>query len=294
MTIRHALPSELDAIAALVAGLQAYGETHMALFGESRDDIAAEIRAWGPAWHEQSLVAEGERHELVGFVGVEADPELERGWIYGPLVGLPHWDEAAELLLRRALADLLPDGARDLELVGDDENVRLAELARSHGFERRTPSLVLELHRSAASRLPPAEVAPVEPAQHAAVAALHDALFTDTYFSGEQLVDQHVRGEAVVLALVEQGALTGYAAGRLDPAGEGHVDFVGVSEERRSEGRGGRLVAAICAILLQSARSKVALVVYLDNAPALRVYERLGFVEARRVVGYRRRPESPS
>lgn len=293
MSIRGAVAGELDELARFVAWHQARRESTIAFFGRSAKDVAAEIRSWDASWFDRCLVAE--RHgEIVGFVGVDGDGELGRAWIHGPVVDADAWDALADELLERCIDERIADDARDLELAGDVANARLAELARRHGFERRTPSRALEIGREAVSRLAPGEVPPLEPAQHEELVALHDRLFPATYYSGRQLVEQHGRGEATVLALVEASRLTGYAAGRSDATGEGYVDFVGVDEPARGAGRGRRLVTAICRCLLEQSGSKVALTVYEDNLAALALYDRLGFEVVASIVGYRRRLGRPA
>jgi ribosomal protein S18 acetylase RimI-like enzyme len=208
-----------------------------------------------------------------------------------PRTAPAEWDAVADVLLARVVTDVVREEARDIELAADAGNERLHELALRHGFRRGKPSCALEIGTDAISRLPRADVPALAGAQHTELVALHDLLFPGTYYSGRQVVEQHERGEAIVLALMEEGRLTGYAVGRIDSAGEGYLDFLGVAEDARGSGLGRRLVTAICRRLVDAgARSKVSLTVYEDNAPALALYERLGFTRAASLVGYRRRP----
>lgn len=285
--LRGARPDELGLIAAFVARLQERPESRIPYFDESSDEIAAEIASWGSDWARRCLVAERETH-IVGFVGVEVDPELGRAWIYGPFAEDAEWDDVADLLLREAI---VLAGVEDLELLGDDAHVRLAALAAQHGFPRGRRSFGLEIGRQAVEQLPQVAVPPLEPRRQAAFATLHEALFPRTYYSGIQLAEQHERGEAVVLTLVEDGTVVGYAVGRGKEGGAAYVDFLGVAEQARGRGLGRRLTTAVCHALLEDERrSKVTLTVYEDNVAALALYDRLGFERVASMVGYRRRP----
>ena len=287
--IGAALAEELEELARFVGRHQERPESNVPFFGSTPEEVAAEIAAWGPSWFETCLVAKRDG-DLVGFIGANVDGELGRAWVHGPFVEPASWHELADRLLERCTADATARGADDHELAGDSANERLGELAGRHGFERRTPSKSLELGRNELARLPPASVPPLEADDEGAFVELHERLFPATYYSGSQLVHQHARREAIVLALVEHGVLTGYAAGRIHATGEGYVDFVGVAEDARGEGRGRRLVTSICRRLLDEAPvSKISLTVYEDNVAALALYDRLGFELAASVVGYRRR-----
>ncbi len=288
-TIRAASASELAELARFVTRLQERPESAIPSLGRTAAEIAAQVEGWGADWFARCTVAELDG-EVAGFIGADVDTEIERAWVHGPLVTPSHWDELAERLLERSIATAAASGVHDLELLGDVANARLAELAGAHDFERRTPAYSLEIRREHILALPPTSVPPFGDDHREALFELHETLFPGTYYSGAQLADQHRRGEATLLALVENGELVGYAAGRVDPAGgDGYLDFVGVAEAARGRGHGRTLVVAICRQLVVDPRcAKVALTVYEDNVSALALYDRLGFTRAASMVGYRR------
>jgi ribosomal protein S18 acetylase RimI-like enzyme len=286
-TIRGARSNELGLISAFVARLQERPESRIPYFDELPDQITAEIASWGSDWPLRCRVAERDT-QIVGYVGVEVDPELGRAWIYGPFAEDAAWDELADPLLQEAIA---LTGVEDLELLGDDAHVRLAALAAQHGFPRGRRSFGLEIERHVVEQLPHTAVPRLNPSQQAAFASLHEALFPRTYYSGIQLAEQHGRGEAIVLTLLEDGDVLGYAVGRGKEGEAAYVDFLGVAEHARGRGLGRRLTTAVCNALLEDERrSKVALTVYEDNVAALALYDRLGFERVASMVGYRRRP----
>jgi ribosomal protein S18 acetylase RimI-like enzyme len=268
--------------------LQAIPESRIPYVDESADHIAAELVRWSNEWQTRSRVAEHDGR-IVGFVGVDVDLELNRAWIHGPFVEDDHWDELADDLLRAAVELARVD---DLELLGDGTHVRLAQLAQRHGFPSGRRSLELAIASDTVAALPDREVPRLEEQHRSVFVALHDSLFPRTYYSGAQLVEQHARGEAIVLTLTADEAVVGYAVGRGRDSGGAYLDFVGVGEHARGRGYGRTLTIAICKALLEDPQhSRVVLTVYDDNATALALYDSIGFTVSSSMIGYRRRPE---
>ena len=82
--------------------------------------------------------------------------------------------------------------------------------------------------------------------------------------------------------------LLGYAAGRVQPDGEGYLDFIAVADAARGRGTGKDLMTAICRqVIAASTTGKLHLTVQDHRAPARRMYESLGFTRSLSIVGYR-------
>lgn len=273
-----------------MARLQTRSETRNAFFGDNAEEIAALLTAWETSWVDTSLVTE-RGGQIVGFIGAELDESLGRVWIHGPVVAVPDWDGVADALLA-ALDGALPAMPWDRELAGDVANAQLAVLASRHGFVAGEVHHVLTLGAASVEDLPASSVSPLSPSHEQAFFELHAQLFPGTYYSGPQLLGQAARGEADVLGLADGDELVGYVAGRIDEGGDGYIDFVGVARDRRREGHGALLVAAISRALAERAAiAAVRLTVSCENRAALVLYDTLGFVRTSSAVGYRRRVE---
>lgn len=171
-------------------------------------------------------------------------------------------------------------------------NARLAGFAARHGFVAGKVHHVLSRDVLGIDELPASAVPPLEPACEEAFLELHEQLFPNTYYSGQQLVDQAASGDAVVLGLVDHDTLVGYVAGRIDERGDGYVDFVGVAPGSRRRGHDATLVAAVSRALAERGPIReIRLTVSSENAAALALYEALGFARVSSAVGYRRRAE---
>src|SRR5262249_35182124 len=179
---------------------------------------------------ETSRVAERGRR-LVGFVGAEIDESLDRVWFYGPVVDDPDWHVVADALLAALTTGVPGSTGKTAEVVGDVANARLAAFAERHGFGAGKVHHLLALPAPMIESLERPELAPIAVEHESAFVARHEELFPGTYYSGPQLLDQAARGKAVVLGVIDDGRLVGYAAGRVDEGGDGYLDFVGVAPD---------------------------------------------------------------
>ncbi len=286
--IRGARAEDLRAVAAFVAARQADLASRIAYFGESPAEIEAYLPTWSPPWTETSRVAV-EGTTLTGYIGAELDVAVGRAWIHGPLVSDASWDAVAEELWT-ALLPAIPQAIEDVELTGDVANVRLAAFAARRGLTGGDVHVVLELQAAAVDRLPAADVPRVPRTYADELVTLHEELFPNTYYSGRQLLEQAESGEATLLGVVVDEQLVGYAVGRIDEAGAGYIDFLGVAPGARRAGYGRTLVTALCRALRPRMRvPAVRLTVAETSAAALALYDGLGFRRVSSAIGYRRR-----
>lgn len=219
----------------------------------------------------------------VAVIGAEFDPALRRAWVRGPLVAdLPPADAAT---LRRelvvALLQALPQIDRFDAFPSADETALIATY-HAVGFEDQQQHHVMRL--DAGTPLPASDFAgtlvdarPDDPAIQR-LAPLHDRLFPGSYLPGERLaaeLDDHRR--LFIAHLDGQAAGYVYVQDKpLEP--EGYVDYLGVDESARGRGVGRALLLAASRWALQErALPCVHLTVRQDRAPALGLYESLGF-----------------
>ncbi len=70
---------------AFIAGLNGNAEDHIGYFDTSVDDIARSLRLLTLPVDEGFRLAI-QNGQIVGVLGIEADSEIGRAWMYGPLV----------------------------------------------------------------------------------------------------------------------------------------------------------------------------------------------------------------
>lgn len=295
---RRVEPSELDALLDFIAERQADPATGTCYLGTERASIRLELEELGDAWPGSALVVTDPAGRIVGASVTEADPELGRSWIHGPWVADDRWDDLAPPLLEAAIA-LCPPEVQAHEFSGDVSNRRMADLAAELGWTASVPNHVFVANADTASTWPdddPRVRAP-RPDDFAAIDPLHAAEFPNTYLATRPMINEGIAGDRITLVSEAAGAVLGYAAGRVQPDGTGYLDFIAVVPQARRSGAGLGLLVTVSRRIIESAPAgDVNLTVQEHRAPAIALYQRLGFVRETIIVGYsspRLAPQTP-
>jgi ribosomal protein S18 acetylase RimI-like enzyme len=280
--------ASFPAMVAFVAGLNGNNEDHIGFFDTAAADIARSLR-------ELTLpVEEGFRlaiqdGQIVGDLGIEADPEIGRAWIYGPLVRHPQWQAVADQLFAAALP-AIPPGIGQQQIFCDGRNHNCRAFAARHGFDLLNESAIMTLRRADLARVPNATAAPIDEAYYDQFRSLHPRLMPNTYFTAQQILDR-LGADSHLLIATHEDDLSGYVYFQAGPdVSEGYIDFVAVAETARERGIGAQLVAAAAHSAFGWPDIElIRLTVNTSNAPALRLYERLGFLRERTMMGFVRK-----
>ena len=285
------LPSKdrFDELVQFVAHLNSDGAHHIGFFGEGEADVRAALAECliPPA---EGFVMAYEDDQLVGVFGVDADPEINRAWLFGPLVDHAEWHDVADKLYAKVFPRI-PVGIRDYDLFCDVQNTHVEAFAVRHGFPLNSENAVLTLARENYSPFADGKTQVIayqeeflEPFEQ-----LHKTLFPNAYFTARQMVEKIDENHQLFLA-VEEGRLLGYHFCKIEPAsGSGYVDFIGTDSSVRGRGIGADLLASgVDWMLSAPGTNKISLTVNADNVPARSLYEKFGFVTDRVMRGYRK------
>ena len=273
-----------------VARLNSESDHHIGFFGEGEADVRSSLaECLIPPADGFLLAYEDER--IVGLFGVDADHEINRAWLFGPLVEHSDWHSIADALYAKALS-LIPPGIQDYDLFCDVKNVHMDDFAARHGFPLRSENAVMTLQRNrympTAKRTSP--VVPFEETWFDPFEKLHRILFPNAYFTARQMVEKINETHRLFLA-IEDEKLLGYHFCKIDPDAEsGYVDFIGTDESARGRGVGADLLASGVDWMLSAVSTrKINLTVNAGNLAARTLYEKFGLVTERVMRGYRKR-----
>ena len=270
---------------AFIAGLNGNDEDHIGYFDTSVEDIARALRSLALPVEEGFRLAIQDK-EIVGVLGIEADIEIGRAWIYGPLVRHPQWMAIADQLYAAALP-AIPPGIHQQQMFCDGRNRNCQAFAARHGFDLLNESAIMTLSRADLDRVPHATALPIDERTYDQFRDLHPRLMPNTYFTAQQLLDR-LNEDSHLLIATHEGELLGYVYFQAGPGvSEGYIDFVAVAETARRRGIGTQLVAAAAHNAFDNPDIDfVRLSVNTSNSPALQLYERLGFLQERTMMGF--------
>ena len=285
--IERAIEADAAEVAPFVARLNAMAEHRIGYFGDTQEEIAHELIAWGTI--ENALVARDRDGAIVAFMGIEVDDVMGRSYLNGPIAEPSLWPDLPRRLVGECLALITEDAAGQLELFFDVKNSNLAGLGRSLGFETYKDVRLMRFDRSQLEALAPGTASALEPDHHEQVAALHDRIFPDTHLPGARMVaglDEH----KVCLVKTSGGQVEGYVYLEVQQqTGAAGVEYLGTAKGARRRGVGEDLVRAGTHWMLSFDNVTEAwLTVDEDNAAAQRLYERLGWSFVRRLTSMRR------
>src|SRR5919108_2537745 len=134
-----------DELVRFVADLNSDSAHHIGFFGEGEANIRSSLTECLISPAEGFRLAYQEE-QLVGVFGVDADPEISRAWLFGPLIEHEDWQGIADQLYAEVLA-LIPVGIRDYDIFCDVQNTRMETFAVRHGFPLNSENAVLSLSR---------------------------------------------------------------------------------------------------------------------------------------------------
>jgi ribosomal protein S18 acetylase RimI-like enzyme len=272
------------------ARLNSDGAHHIGFFGEGEADIRASLgECLIPPAEGFMMAYSGDR--LVGIFGVDADPEINRAWHFGPIVDHEDWHDIADQLYAEVVL-LIPAGIRDYDLFCDEQNIHVEGFALRHGFPLRSENAILTLERGNYQSSAKGEtlVIPYQAGFFEQFEKLHRDLFPNAYFTARQIVKKRDRRHRLLLA-AENGQVIGYHFCKIEPESQsGYVDFIGTDPSARGRGIAADLLASgVDWMLSASTTKRINLTVDADNNAARSLYEKFGFTTSRVMRGYRKR-----
>lgn len=272
-----------------VTRLNSDGTHHIGFFGEGEADVRASLAECLVPPVDGFMLAYDD-DQLIGVFGVDADPEINRAWLFGPLVEYVDWHLIADKLYEQVLS-IIPAGIRDHDLFCDEQNVHIQEFAARHGFLLRSENAVMTLMRDkyTSTAKNNSKIILFDERFFDQFEKLHKALFPNAYFTARQMVEKINETHHLFLA-VENENVPGYHFCKIEPESEsGYVDFMGTDGSFRGRGIGADLLASgIDWMLSAPSTKKISLTVNADNVPARNLYEKFGFVTERVMRGYRK------
>ena len=279
----------IDELVHFVTRLNSDGVHHIGFFGEGEADVRSSLAECLIPPSEGFMLAYDD-DQLVGTFGVDADAEVNKAWLFGPLVEHADWHTIADQLYASVLP-LISANIRVRDMFCDVQNIHIEEFAVRHAFPLNSENAVLTLRRDNYKSFPngKTQVSAYQEGFFKQFDELHKLLFPTAYFTARQMVEKIDENHHLFVA-VEDGHLLGYHFCKIEPESEsGYVDFIGTETSARGRGIGADLLTAgVDWMLSAPTTKKINLTVNADNIVARNLYEKSGFVTERVMRGYRK------
>lgn len=284
MDVVSPTPTQVEEALTLLVAQQVDPATATAYLGRTREGVAAELADQDQPWPQTARVAVRDG-AVVGVASVEWDEEVGRAWIMGPWAAdAEAWAASARALVEAMIAQT-PSSIADHEISSAPANVRMATLAETLGWKRGAVNYAYVARSADGWPADDERVRPATTDDLTWLGPLHEQAFPATYNTARQLVED----DELLTLVLDDGS--GYASGRVQPDGDGYLDFIAIVPEARGQGLAVPLLARIGRALIErSPHHNVNLTVLESNAAAVRLYEGFGFERDEELVGYRSVP----
>lgn len=268
---------DMERLAPFITALNNLVENHIGYCGTNQGEVLHSLLdLHEEAGRENLFVAAEEDGQIIGVIGIDPDEERGIADIWGPFIRHEDWSGTAHALWMEELR-MMPESIHALHLFCNSCNTRCAQFAADHGFQVKSRECILTfpMDRLRAGTRHPVSV--LRPEEYEAFRQLHDSIFPETYYSGNEIVEMLDPNQAVFV--VQRGTeLAGYIFVQCNPEyGEGSIEFLGVAPAHRGRGYGHDLLLQGLRYIQEHGVDEVTLCVNADNQAAIRVYKGVGF-----------------
>ncbi|HAX68451.1 MAG TPA: GNAT family N-acetyltransferase [Anaerolineales bacterium] len=276
----------IEELVAFIVRLNDEPSNHIAFFGVGEADVRSALDECVIPISEGFRLA-NENEKLIGIFGVDADPEISRAWLLGPIIEHAQWQKIADELFSTILP-MIPEGIREQEIFCDVNNTHVRSFAEKHHFPPRAETAIFSLDRKTyIKQSASSNIIDFQESYFAPFETLHNELFPNTYYTARQIVEK-IDDQHRLLLAVEGERLLGYHFCKIESE-SGYVDFIGMDSSARGRGIGASLLASGLDWMFASpTTARVNLTVNADNDSAQNLYKKFGFVCERITIGFRK------
>jgi GNAT superfamily N-acetyltransferase len=280
ITVKQAKAEDFETISKLIADQNKNPDTHCVQSDTGDDYQSIQNELFRLASDDGiCFMTAHQNGELVGALGCELDQELGRGWTRGPFVTSKtvEWEDTASALLQ-GLQNTLPPAIHWLDSFLNIANEQGNKFYTAHGFQQLR---LAHVYTADAFENPLGNLRACESMnslQAQSFITLHERIFTQTYATGQRILDK-LDDDHQVFIYTEVDELLGYLYATIEEdTGDGSVEFIGVRDDARGKGIGRQLLQTALQWIFEAKKAHQAILVVNDNLTNARsLYESVGF-----------------
>lgn len=268
---------DVQNVASFIAQLNNIEQSHIGYCGKDSKEIANALREdITDVNYTESFVCAYENNQLIGILGFDADLEDESAEIWGPFVIENKWQIANSLW--ESMSELLPQNITTIYMFPNYKNKNVRHLAQTLDFHEHSHHAILTAYKKGFLKLPKVDITELTENYYKDMKQLHDNVFPNTYYSGEQIINR-LNDNRKVLIITKQNQLLGYIYVEAEPKfGDGSIEFFAVQKTERNKGLGEKLlIIALKWLFTFETIQSVTLTVDSSNIGAIKLYEKVGF-----------------
>ncbi|MBM7613762.1 GNAT family N-acetyltransferase [Alkaliphilus hydrothermalis] len=285
---RKPISEEINKISEFIAVLNSQVENHIGYCGDVTEEIAYSIKEdLTDLAFEDSFVIAVENGVIVGVVGIDVDIENTNVEMWGPFTLESKWDIVENLWTK--ILERIPPEIETISMFLNKKNIRCIDFAISKGFKKNSELNILKYHKKDVIKQQVTSIEELTPKYQNDMKILHDRVFPNTYYNGQQIVDR-ISPHKKVFIYVEEGQFIGYIHVEAMPEfGEGSIEFFAVEEENRGKGIGFKLITmAVQWLFSFESIEEIILCVNSREEKAINLYEKIGFNKKHELIYYTR------
>lgn len=266
----------LEKIAEFIVAMNMRKENHIGYCGDNKKEVLETLKE--DFLPNKSLMFLSDEKEIVAVLGVDLDIENETAEIHGPFVDEKYGVNLA-LKLWNNILPLIPKKINKANMFFNYKNSLAMEFSNSLNFTFKSNEFVLSLNREDRIENPSNGVRILKDDEKDEFIKLHDSIFSNTYYSGEMIVNK-INSKNRVYVYKGKDEIQGYIYVEACPeAQQGNIEYLGVKPNSRGCGLGVKLLSmAIDFVFLNDSIMEIILCVNRDNE-AIKLYKKCGFKE---------------
>ena len=267
--IRYAQKSDISTIAGFIGKYNSKHENHIGYCGTNEKEIASCLHKDQDLLLSFTLVYD--QCELIALQGYDYYDNTAELW--GPYINNSLEFKAIANILWEKMINRLPQGTTYHGFPNKDNN-SCSEFYKSKGMRLKGNHEILECVLGDKQSF---DYELLQKDDYDQFTRLHNDIFPNTYYTGEDITSMLDQNHVVVVSKVEN-ILVGYAFAIIDDSLDGNIEFIGVNPKNRREGHGMKLLNMVLSWYMKKGSEKLILCVDLKNEKAISLYKKNGFI----------------
>jgi ribosomal protein S18 acetylase RimI-like enzyme len=268
---------DVKAIASFIAKINSKEESHIGYCGIDIEEIENSlVEDITDIPFNESFIISIENGEIIGVLGFDTDLESNSAEIWGPFLKEDKWDIESEIWSK--MIEILPKKIELISMFINKKNKNCLKLADRLHFDKRSEEIILSFERTSVHNLRDTPIIELTTAYYEDMRLLHDRVFPNTYYSGNQIIER-LNDHRKVFMDIKNNSLAGYIYVEINPVfGEGSIEFFAVDQSQRGKGIGSKLLTmALKWLFTFDSINSITLCVNSENEKALNLYKIIGF-----------------